>query len=182
MSAWSSGVSPRQMRGIPGICLCLSPSTGVAGVHVTAGFTRVLGFNWNPCASTASAYLTLSHFPSLCLISSRKIPGEEEQPGEFGSGIIAELLKDLVPLGSAGLFPEREFVEMSPGKRESALFNGFSPCILVNFCWDCVENWNQGKEVWGGGSVGCFFLCCLGTVHWEEQPFFQKTAPSQPCG
>lgn len=88
----------------------------------------------NPYACTASAYLTPSHFPSLCVISSRKIPGENEQPGEFGSGLIAELLKDLEPLGSAVMSPGRgEFVEMSPGKRESALFNGFSSRILVNF-------------------------------------------------
>lgn len=104
----------------------------------------------NPYACTASAYLTPSHFPSLCVISSRKIPGENEQPGEFGSGLIAELLKDLEPLGSAVMSPGRgEFVEMSPGKRESALFNGFSSRILVNFFARIVwRNGTWGKRFW----------------------------------
>lgn len=106
--------------------------------------------NLNPYACRASAYLTLSHFPSLCLISSRKIPGEDEQPGVFGSGIIAELLKDLEPLGSAVMSPGRgEFVEMSPGKRESALFNGFSSCILVNFLLGLCGEMELGERGFG---------------------------------
>lgn len=51
-----------------------------AGETVTPGFLLLCQ---DPYASIAGTYLTLSHFPSLCLTSSRKVPGEDE-PGEFG--------------------------------------------------------------------------------------------------
>lgn len=89
----------------------------------------------SPYACVQALNLTLNHIPSLCLTSSREIPGEDEA-GELGFGLMVELLSGLVPLALQKCPQE----DKSPNRLMRVIL-----CLAHPFR-DCSENRNWGLQ------------------------------------
>lgn len=91
----------------------------------------MLGSKLESLGLRASTCLPLSHLPSLCLTSSRELPGEDEA-GELGFGLMVELLDGLVPPA----------LQKCPQEDQSLNVNEGLACAWLALCRDCMENRN----------------------------------------